>query len=277
MTIKEASHLIKESIKNIHESREINAITDWVLEDLTGLKRVDRIVFNGELDEKQEKKLNEYLKKLAASTPVQYVTGYGWFMQKKLSVNEHVLIPRPETEELVEWALESLTPGMKVVDIGTGSGCIPVLLKHERPEAEVYAIDVSSEALEMAKKNAASFGAEILFLEKDILDDQTWKSLPECELIISNPPYIPYKDKETMDKHVVEHEPHLALFVPENDPLVFYKAIIRLAETKLKQGGKIFFETHYALAKDVASLTTWNAEVRKDAFGKERMVCITKP
>lgn len=277
MTVKEASHLIKESIQHIHESREINAITEWILEDLTGLKRVDRLLFDGELNIEQIKTLHTYVEKLAKATPVQYVTGYAWFMGKKLWVNEHVLIPRPETEELVEWAFESIKPGMNIVDIGSGSGCIPVMIKHEKPDTAVLGIDVSTDALHVAQKNARSMGAEVDFLELDILDKQQWNRLPLFDIIISNPPYIPFMDKDTMDKHVVEHEPHLALFVPDKDPLVFYRAIIDLAETKLQQGGKLFFETHYALAKDVAALTAWPSEIRKDAFGKERMICITKP
>lgn len=277
MTVKEATHLIKESIQNIHASREINAITEWILEDLTGLKRVDRLLFDGELNIEQANTLKTYLEKLAKATPVQYVTGYAWFMGKKLWVNEHVLIPRPETEELVEWVIESIKPGMKIVDIGSGSGCIPVLIKHKKTEAEVFGVDVSLDALNIAQKNALSVGAEVHFLELNILDKQTWNRLPLFDIIISNPPYIPFNDKDTLDKHVVEHEPHLALFVPDNDPMVFYRAIIDLAETKLQSGGKLFFETHYAFAKDVAALTTWPSEIRKDAYGKERMVCITKP
>lgn len=277
MTIKEATYLIKQSIQNIHEPREVNAIAEWILEDLTGLKRVDRLLYDDLFTNAQESKLTTYIEKLKTAMPVQYVTGYAWFMEKKLWVDENVLIPRPETEELVEWALESLKPGMKAVDIGTGSGCIPVLLKQLQPEAEIFGVDVSTGALELAKKNAAAFGASIQFIEQDILDETRWSSLPIFDLIISNPPYIPLKEKDSMDKHVVEHEPHLALFVPEEDPLVFYKAILKLAETHLQTNGKIFFETHYALAKEVAALTTWPAEIRQDQFGKERMVCISKP
>lgn len=277
MTVKEATHLIKASIKNNPEIREVNAITEWILEDLTGLKRVDRLLFDTELDSEQENKMNVYVQKLSNAVPVQYITGYAWFLGKKILVNEHVLIPRPETEELVEWALESVTAGKKAIDMGTGSGCIAVLLKQEKPDAEVFAIDVCRNALEVAQKNATAFGVEIQFLVHDILNLQSYSELPMFDIIISNPPYIPYLEKDTMDKQVVEYEPHLALFVPENDPLIFYKSILRLAETNLCKGGKIFFETHYALAKDVASLTTWPFEIRKDAFEKERMVCITKP
>ena len=277
MTIKEASHLIKLSIQDIHDPREVNAITEWILEDLTGLTRVDRLLSDSIFSNEQETQLNSYLEKLKTAMPVQYVTGYAWFMGKKLRVDENVLIPRPETEELVEWTLESLRPGMKAVDIGTGSGCIPVLLKHLQPEAEIFGVDVSNGALELAKKNAAAFGASIQFIEQDILDETTCNSLPIFNIIVSNPPYIPFKDKESMDKHVVEHEPHLALFVPEEDPLVFYRAILEWAKKHLTTKGKIFFETHHALAKEVAALTTWPAEIRKDQFGKERMVCISKP
>lgn len=277
MTVKEASHLIKDSIQDLYDSREINAITEWILEALTGLTRVDRLLLDSKLDVEQEKMLKEYVHKLSLATPVQYVTGYAWFMGIKLRVNEHVLIPRPETEELVKWTLNSLKPGMKAIDIGTGSGCIPILLKQEIPEAELFAIDVSSEALEIAQQNAESLGLNVQFVELDILNAENWNRSPQVDIIISNPPYIPFIDKHTLDKHVVEYEPHLALFVPEHDPLLFYSTIIRFAETKLNTGGKLFFETHFALAKEVAALTNWSSEIQKDIFGKERMVCITKP
>lgn len=277
MTIKEATHLIKTSIGNIHEAREINAITEWILEDLTGLKRVDRLMADITLNEAQTQILQQYATQLKKATPIQYITGYAWFMGQKIWVDENVLIPRPETEELVSWAIEKAKPRMKMIDIGTGSGCIPVLFKHLVPEAEVYGIDVSGNALAVAQKNAAAFGATISFLQLDILDQHNWAKIPKVDMILSNPPYIPLMDKDSMDQHVVEHEPHLALFVPDNDPLVFYKAILELAETKLVAGGQLFFETHYALAHEVAALTLWPAEIREDAYGKQRMVQITKP
>lgn len=277
MTIKEATQLIKDSIKDQPDSREISAITDWILEDLTGLKRVDRILYDVPLSAEQTATLTNYLEKLAQAMPVQYITGYAWFMGKKLLVNEAVLIPRPETEELVAWALEVLKPEMKLLDIGTGSGCIPVLLKHLQPAAHIFAMDISHGALNVAKNNASAFGADIQFLQQDILDHEHWVELPVFDIIISNPPYIPFSDKDTMDTHVVEHEPHLALFVPNEDPLVFYRSILAFAEQHLKAQGKIFFEMHYALASAVTALSNWPSEIRTDQFGKERMVCFTKP
>lgn len=277
MTVKEAAHIIKESIKKIYELREINAITDWILEDLTKLKRVDRILFDQAFTTEQELLFNDYVEKLSKAMPVQYITGYTWFRSKKIEVNEHVLIPRPETEELVGWALESLTADMYCMDIGTGSGCIPLILKSEMPSAEIFAVEVSKDALEIAKKNTTNYGAEIHFIEQDILDERTWEMLPDIHMIISNPPYIPLSEKNTMDEHVVNFEPHLALFVSEKDPLIFYRKILQLAKIKLHSGGKVFLETHFSMAKEVATLINWPSVIRKDTFGKERMVCFTKP
>jgi release factor glutamine methyltransferase len=273
----EAARLIRESLSNRYDPREKSAITEWLMEDLTGLSRIDRLIRETPLSTEQLGKLQQYVEKLGTDMPVQYITGYAWFRGEKFRVNDNVLIPRPETEELVNWALNFIHPGMIVTDIGTGSGCIPVSIKKECPDAQVFAADISREALSLAQENARIFNTAINWLHLDILQTSSVELLPVSDIIISNPPYIPLRDIETMERHVTEHEPHLALFVPDEDALVFYRAILTAAEEKLRRGGQIFFETHYPLAQNVAALSPWPAEIRCDVFGKERMVRIERP
>ncbi|HLO82150.1 MAG TPA: peptide chain release factor N(5)-glutamine methyltransferase [Chitinophagaceae bacterium] len=294
MTYKEAGHDLKSMLSGIYDAREAAHITEWVIEDLTGLSRLDRIMHEGSLSEDQEEKYRLYFARLSDATPVQYVTGYAWFMGERFRVNEDVLIPRPETEELVQWVKEGIkgerredrgerqeakgerqdNVGVTLIDIGTGSGCIPIMLKKSFPEVKVHALDVSIDALEVARANASHHHADVIFHKIDFLDESQWASLPMVDIIISNPPYVPLTDKQSMSRHVVDHEPHLALFVPDEDPLLFYRTIIQFAEKKLKPGGMIFFETHHELAGKVMMLAGGRSEVRKDISGKERMVKI---
>jgi release factor glutamine methyltransferase len=208
--------------------------------------------------------------------PIQYVLGETWFYNMKLKINEHVLIPRPETEELVQLLLNESSYGtVKVLDIGTGSGCIAVAVKKNMPDAIVTAIDVSDDALLVAKENAANQNTEIQFLQVDFLDEKQWTTLPKFDIIISNPPYIPVNEKEQLDINVTAFEPHQALFVPDNSPLLFYKKIAEFASTHLNPSGKIFMETHEDFASQTASLFLQDYKqvtVKKDIFGKERMV-----
>jgi release factor glutamine methyltransferase len=275
MTYKEAGQELKSMLSGIYDAREAAHISEWVMEDLTGLSRLDRIMHEGTLSEDQEEKYRLYFSRLSDATPVQYVTGYAWFMGERFRVNEDVLIPRPETEELVQWVKESMKDsGIVLIDIGTGSGCIPIMLKKSFPQANIYAVDVSHDALEVASANATHHHADVTFHKLDFLDESQWASLPMVDIIISNPPYVPLTDKQSMAKNVVDHEPHLALFVPDEDPLLFYRTIIQFAEKKLRTGGMIFFETHHELAGKVMMLAGGRSEVRKDMSGKERMVKI---
>ncbi len=205
----------------------------------------------------------------------------------KLKVNEHVLIPRPETEELVEWVvketrnkkegdLKTLNSQLTILDIGAGSGCISIALKKELPYADIFAIDVSDDALKVAHQNAVDQNTAIQFLQLDFLNETLWKSLKTFDTIISNPPYIPTNKKNKIPKNVVEHEPHLALFVAKDDPFIFYKKIACFAESHLKQKGKIFVEINEDYSKHVQKLfaeKNFKTEIRKDFFGKERMIC----
>jgi release factor glutamine methyltransferase len=275
MTFREAQQQLKNKLTEIYDPREATNIAKWVIDDITGLSRMDRMMHEGSFTEDQEEKYADYKARLMRATPVQYVTGYAWFMGERFKVNEDVLIPRPETEELVAWVKTSVKDINPVIlDVGTGSGCIPVMLKKLIPNASVHALDLSQAALDVARENARIHQADINFHQADFLDQREWPALPNIDIIVSNPPYIPFSHKDSMEKNVVDHEPHLALFVPDEDPLKFYRSILAFARQKLNAGGMIFFETHYDLAQQVAALGGEHAEISKDLSGKERMVRI---
>ena len=212
---------------------------------------------------------------------MQYVLHEAYFCRMKLYVDEHVLIPRPETEELVSWIIEDVRHGMRdiqrtMLDVGTGSGCIAIALKKNLPEADVYAIDVSEKALQVAKKNAVQQHTEIQFSEIDILNTETRKSLPVLDYIISNPPYIKEEEAFQMNDNVVKFEPHVALFVPDHNPLLFYEVISTFGLQHLKNNGKIFFEINEVSGDEVTKLLTAKGykkiELKKDMQGKDRMI-----
>ncbi len=206
----------------------------------------------------------------------------------KLKVNEHVLIPRPETEELVEWVVKEIrnkkleirnkkvsNSTFTILDIGTGSGCIAIALKRELHRAELSAIDISNDALLVAKQNAADQNEEINFLQLDFLNERDWSLLPSFDFIVSNPPYIPENEKSKLAKNVVDHEPDVALFVTDNDPFIFYKKYASFADNHLKEKGKIFVEVHEDYSKGVQKIfeeKNFKIESKKDIYGKDRMV-----
>jgi len=258
-----------------YDDHEAANIADLVVENVTGWKRIDRVI-NKEVkfSSLMEDQLNKYLQELSTHKPVQYVLHEAWFAGMKLYVNEHVLIPRPETEELADMAVkESLNKSITILDIGTGSGCIAIAIKRKLPKADVYAIDVSEEALKVAKKNAIENNVMVNFFLSDILDETKWTSLPLFDLIVSNPPYIPITEKYKMHDNVTKFEPHLALFVSNEDPLIFYKAIARFAKKKLSPNGKILAEIHEDFATQVAEVfNAFKTEIIKDMQGKDRIL-----
>ena len=281
MTIKETYRSFSEKLNLVYSEGEAAAICRILFEDLLSLTpslisaKADEDLSSGD-----QEKLNVALEKLLLHTPVQYVTGHTIFCGLPFIVNENVLIPRPETEELVHEVINALKnkPQQKILDIGTGSGCIPVSIKKNIPQAEVIAVDLSNGALETAKKNAAANHVDVKFHCIDFTDEAQSATLPSFDIIISNPPYIPENEKELLDKNVTAFEPHLALFVPDNDPLMFYRLIHSFAKTHLNEGGKIFLEMHEEFAKETAALFTGNysAEIKKDINGKERMLIVTR-
>ena len=283
MTNREQYRIFLQQLKAIYNLNEATIITDWVLESLAGMQRFD-VVKDPEklLPDTITEKFKVALEELLQHKPVQYVTGEAWFYNMKLKVDKSVLIPRPETEELVKLVLDAVKDAAilapSIIDIGTGSGCIAIAVKKNLSAASVTAIDVSESALAIAKDNSAVQQTDIQFLKVDFLEESQWVSLPRYDVIVSNPPYIPMDEKEKLDKNVTGFEPHQALFVPDRLPLLFYEKIAAFASAHLNPKGKIFMEVHESFAKETAALFTKNfseALIKKDIFGKERMVVVT--
>jgi release factor glutamine methyltransferase len=235
---------------------------------------------NDSISESQMLLVFKAVKRIANKEPLQYVLGRAYFFGMDLHVSPAVLIPRPETEELVRWMLETIKPNdhsvYSILDIGTGSGAISLALKKALPTWSVSGIDVSKEALAIATKNSNEFQLEVEWKEVDILT----QNFPEgnWNTIVSNPPYIPVSEGSEMRPSVVENEPHLALFVPENDPLLFYRRILELSNN-CKTVQQVFFEIHENYANETLALGEsmgWNGELKKDLQGKARMLLFTK-
>lgn len=233
------------------------------------------------MEDKEVAQFEKIKTRLLEGEPLQYVLGQADFYGFKFLVNLQVLIPRQETEELVYWIHHTVKkefPGKKLqlLDIGTGTGCIPITLGKINPQLSVSALEVSKEALEVAKENARRLEVAVRFYHLDILQETTWEPLPVFDLIVSNPPYIPTAEQELMDEHVLEHEPPLALFVENEDPLLFYKKITSFALKHLKKGGYLFFETNAFNAAEVVDLMKkkgfTSLQIEKDLNGKDRMV-----
>ena len=220
-------------------------------------------------------------RELRAARPMQYLLGETEFYGRSFRVDERVLIPRPETEELVDWSVRDERQATRLLDVGTGSGVIAVSLALELPQAEVTAIDLSTDALTLAAENAARLGASVRFVEADALQGLAQRFAAETfDLIVSNPPYVPDSDRLTMHRNVLDYEPHLALFVPDQDPLRFYRAIAQAAQQLLKPGGKLYFEIYHKAADSLEQLLCalgYEAvTIRRDLFDKPRMLCCQK-
>lgn len=283
MDIRTALQDLRRSLTPLYGGREAAVISDMVIEHVTGLPRIDRLLIDARgLDDRQKAELQRCMSELAAWRPVQYVVGEAWFDGLRFAVDERVLIPRPETEELVEWVSETIGDSPKrILDIGTGSGCIAVALKRRRPDCEVAAIDKSPAALALAATNASALHAQVVFIETDILDRVSWSALPVCDVIVSNPPYVTSGEKDGMRPNVVDHEPASAVFVEGADPLVFYRAIADFAMSHLSPGGRLFFETSSLHGESVRKMLTErgfiDVELRKDLQGHDRMAACRMP
>ena len=282
MMIKELYRNFLVQLQKIYSLSEATAITEWVFEKMASLKRSD-ILKNPEkkITPAADKLIQETLQELLSHKPVQYVLGEAWFYRMKFKVNAHVLIPRPETEELVEQLIadrKSKLTDPAILDIGTGSGCIPIAIKKNLPASKLTAVDISKDALALATDNAALHNAHVNFILLDFLDESTWPSLPLFDIIISNPPYIPIHEKEKLAKNVTSFEPHLALFVPDKSPLIFYEKIAAFGREHLLPNGKIYLETHEDFAHQTAALFRTHYQtvmIKKEMYGKERMLIIT--
>ena len=292
--MEEAERLIKKQLNTIYDGNESANIALLVLEDCTAFSATE-ILMNKELEltQQQQEKITGQLKRLLQHEPIQYVLQKAWFYGMELYVDSSVLIPRPETEELVDWIIKDVnasgkdvfkkaptdadvTKQLKILDIGTGSGCIALALKNTMPKAEVWGCDVSEEALNVARRNGSDLNIRVDFQGIDFLDDAQQKFLPTVDIIVSNPPYIPLTEKGEMNPNVVNHEPHTALFVPDNDALVFYKAIAHFAKKRLYENGSIYLEFHENLGGEIVTLFEQEGyttiELRKDMQCKDRMI-----
>jgi release factor glutamine methyltransferase len=297
MDFRQAQSALLSRLRTIYDEREAAVIADWVMENITGWKKMDRILHkNAPLPPQNLELLEKYTNELLSRRPVQYVLQESWFCGMKFYVDEHVLIPRPETEELVQWVAEDAGTGLappagaenqasagaknySILDVGTGSGCIAIALQKQLPRSNVFACDLSGEALAVARQNATTLQAPIHLLQTDFLDQSKWADLPEVQFLVSNPPYIPLSDKAGMARHVVDFEPHLALFVEDKDPLIFYRALADFAREKLLPGGALFAEMHEELADSVGDLFQGagfqSVAIKKDMQGKDRMIKAT--
>jgi release factor glutamine methyltransferase len=277
MRLNEIKQALKKQLEGQFESVELNPILSILIEHITGWDQVHQVLHkDNAISEAQSLDFETAATELLAGRPIQYITGKAWFMGDAYTVSEQVLIPRPETEELVDWVIEYAAikgKALRILDIGTGSGCIAIALKKALPEATVTAIDISTSAIKIAEGNATTLKAEIEFIALDILNTAF---LPgQYDVIISNPPYIPMQEMKNMELQVTDHEPNIALFVPDEDPLVFYKAIARLAKLHLSSNGQLFFEIHYDQGDAMIELLDemhFHAELRTDLFGKDRMI-----
>ncbi|MEO6188102.1 MAG: peptide chain release factor N(5)-glutamine methyltransferase [Ginsengibacter sp.] len=282
MTIAQYYQQCRTELSSIYESREAENIADWIFEEVTGLKKWQRRNATVQLSSNHLLVLEQYISLLMQHKPVQYVLGYAWFYKRKFFVNENVLIPRPETEELVSWIVQDFPSGTKatakscsILDIGTGSGCIAISLKKELPDCNITAIDVSEGALAVAKKNGEVLHAEINFQRINFLEESESSTLSSCDIIVSNPPYIPANEENGLAKNVVKFEPHDALFVPDNDPFLFYRRIAIFAHSHLTRDGNIYVEIHEKYSERVAAIFAESfsyTEIKKDIYGKDRMI-----
>ncbi len=283
-TIKDVFENYKRMLKDTYDTNEIEAITLLVINEICNLSKAKIKAFpETEIPVEQSEKLNHILEELKTGKPVQYILGKTEFYGLPFYVNPSVLIPRPETEELVEWVLElvgsfKLAVG-SILDVGTGSGCIAISLKKNLPGFKVSAIDISAEALQTATSNATLNNVDIKFINDDILNPKSEIEIPKYEIIISNPPYVTLHDKTQMHANVTDFEPHTALFVPENNPLIFYKAIADFAKFNLTKKGLLFFEINESYGKETVELLADKGfkeiELRKDMSGRDRMVKAT--
>jgi release factor glutamine methyltransferase len=280
MKIKEyKAHFIK-SLLPFYDEMEAESFFYLILEDRHQLRRIDLALdTDKEFSDAEISKWNTILEKLKMQIPIQYLLGTTYFYGSEFIVDENVLIPRPETEELVDWIIKlntklALKKNIKILDIGTGSGCIAISLAKNIPNSVVFAIDVSDIALAVAEKNAILNNVSVTFLHQNILETNQFDQ--KFDIIVSNPPYVRILEKAEIKPNVLDNEPHLALFVPDNDPLIFYKKIAKLAAANLNPNGQLFFEINQYLGKEtqdlLESLGLKNIELRKDIYGNDRMI-----
>lgn len=277
MSLQALKLAFKKELENQYENIELNSLLAMLFEHVTGWNQLNQMLHkDAPLEKTQIATLQNALKQLKEGRPIQYIIGKAWFLSNEYTVNEHVLIPRPETEELVEWIIEYaqiVEKPLQIIDIGTGSGCIPIALQLALPHCSFVGLDISEEALVVAQQNATHLNATVSWMQEDILGTTYLPN--QYDIIVSNPPYIPYKENVNMQVQVKQFEPSIALFVANEDPLIFYRTIARLGKQYLSQNGQLFFEMHYDQGKALLALFDemgYHAELRQDLFGKDRML-----
>lgn len=274
----DAFYQLKNDLTSLYDAQESAAIAHELLFAITGLEKMDRLMQKDSLlTQTQETQYDLAKAGLLTGKPLQYVTGISWFFGRQFKVNEHVLIPRPETEELVDWIVKEHKgqQNISILDIGTGSGCIPISLQLALPHATTLSCDISEDAINVAKDNARKLEANVSFIKTDFLNQKMWYNFDKYDVIVSNPPYIPQKEYDNMHTNVRDHEPALALFVPDDDALLFYRNIGEFGKTNLNAHGIIYCELHKDHAVDTEQMFRekgYVTELRKDMHGNDRML-----
>lgn len=270
------TNYIRQSLQDIYPPEEVKALTMLICCDMLCLDALD--IYLGKdmiLSECKERELENIIFRLQKNEPIQYIRGFAEFDGRRFKVASGVLIPRPETVELVDLVARENTNACRLLDIGTGSGCIAISLDKKLPNAEVEAWDISEDALAIARENNKVLVADVTFLQRDVLSND-WEKAPSFDVIVSNPPYVTEAEKKEMDANVLDWEPELALFVPDDDPLRFYRRIADLGRELLLPGGKLYFEINQAYGRETAHILEMNqyhdVRVIRDIFGKDRIV-----
>ncbi|MEI6123300.1 MAG: peptide chain release factor N(5)-glutamine methyltransferase [Bacteroidota bacterium] len=274
--IADVRRYIKEGLQGVYPVEEVQSFAFMLFEQFCGMSMAQVLAQTREtINESELLLVYDAVKELQLQRPIQHILGHTRFYGLNLKVNQHVLIPRPETEELVEMVIKQnyYKPQLKILDIGTGSGCIAIALKKNMPDAHITAVDISGEALAVARQNADANDTEIHFVQADILNPSEWAPLTDFDLVVSNPPYVLETEKALMHANVLNFEPHAALFVPDRDALLFYKAIFGLAKSKNKRCS-MYTEINESKGADLMQLAQLldlkYAKVEKDMHGKER-------
>jgi release factor glutamine methyltransferase len=280
--LKDLRTVYQKMLSEKYGSGESKQLLDIVIESFFGYSKIDLALDPGiRLSESEILRLHATVKELLANKPIQYITGKTQFLDIELSVNESVLIPRPETEELVQFIIDKeKSEGLQIFDMGTGSGCIAIALKKNLPGSQVTTVDISREALKLAKQNSSLHQLDIDFQLVDILKPDAYKKLGKFDVVVSNPPYVTEHDKKQMQPNVLDYEPHSALFVSDNNPLQFYKAILQFCQVHLKVGGRVYFEINEKQGDNVLQLIENygfdHGELHTDIHGKNRFTTAVK-
>ena len=291
--MEKSTEYIHQSLSNVYTAREIKHLAVRILQHITQLSTANILTNKYTiLSDTQHEKIKMIVARLKKSEPLEYILGETEFFSLPFEVNPHTLIPRPETEELVDWIISDFKfdSNLRILDIGTGSGCIAIALVKNLKNSIVTAFDISTEALEVAKRNAEKNNVKVEFLQQDILeiagqarnDNQCChcgldpQSHEKFDIIVSNPPYICEKEKTEMEDNVLQYEPHSALFVPDENPLLFYCAIAQFAIAHLNVGGSLYLEINRTFGKEICKMLDelgfFNIELRKDLSGNDRMI-----